>query len=187
MSAGVVDDRSLLRLMPALFVLIWSTGFVVARFGMPHAPPIGFLAWRYALSVLAFLVWITLARAPWPRTRVQWAHLAVTGILMHAGYLGGVWAAVKAGLGAGMVALVVGLQPVLTAMWMSSWGGQRIAPSGHRHRSGMSRGAADADSNPRSAGDRRHDTDRQTGIQQYRALLDVRFDKRRDAARIPAQ
>ncbi len=128
MSAGAVDDRSLLRLMPALFVLIWSTGFVVARFGMPHAPPMGFLAWRYALSVLVFLVWIALARAPWPRMRMQWAHLAVTGCLMHAGYLGGVWAAVRLGAGAGLVALVVGLQPVLTALWMSSWGGQRIAP-----------------------------------------------------------
>ena len=105
--------------MPAVFVLIWSTGFVVARYGMPHAPPMGFLALRYALSVLAFGVWIAFARAAWPQGRVQWAHLAVAGVLMHAGYLGGVWAAVKAGIGAGTVALIVGLQPVLTALWLS--------------------------------------------------------------------
>ena len=105
--------------MPAVFVLIWSTGFIVARFGMPHAPPMGFLAMRYALSVLAFGIWIAVARAAWPRGRAQWAHLAVTGMLMHAGYLGGVWAAVKIGLGAGTVALIVGLQPVLTALWLS--------------------------------------------------------------------
>jgi drug/metabolite transporter (DMT)-like permease len=105
--------------MPAVFVLIWSTGFIVARYGMPHAPPLGFLAMRYALSVLAFGVWITAARAAWPRGRAQWAHLAVTGVLMHAGYLGGVWAAVKIGIGAGTVALIVGLQPVLTAVWLS--------------------------------------------------------------------
>jgi drug/metabolite transporter (DMT)-like permease len=105
--------------MPAMFVLIWSTGFIVARYGMPHAPPLGFLAVRYALSVLAFGVWIAFARAAWPRGRVQWAHLAITGVLMHAGYLGGVWAAVKAGIGAGTVALIVGLQPVLTALWLS--------------------------------------------------------------------
>jgi drug/metabolite transporter (DMT)-like permease len=105
--------------MPAVFVLIWSTGFIVARYGMPHAPPLGFLAVRYALSVLAFGVWIALARAAWPQGRAQWGHLAVTGVLMHAGYLGGVWAAVKSGIGAGTVALIVGLQPVLTALWLS--------------------------------------------------------------------
>jgi len=109
--------------MPALFVLVWSTGFVVARYGMPHAPPLGFLTVRYALSVLAFGAWIALLRVAWPQGRAQWGHLAVTGVLMHAGYLGGVWAAVKAGIGAGTVALIVGLQPVLTAVWLSSSGG----------------------------------------------------------------
>ena len=105
--------------MPAVFVLIWSTGFIVARFGMPHAPPLTFLSWRYALSVLCFGLWILLSRAAWPRGAAQWAHLGVTGALMHAGYLGGVWAAVKAGMGAGTIALLVGLQPVLTAVWLS--------------------------------------------------------------------
>lgn len=114
----------LVRAMPAVFVVIWSTGFIVARYGMPHAPPMKFLAVRYALSVLAFLAWALLARAGWPRDRRQFAHLAVTGILMHAGYLGGVWAAVKAGMGAGLAALLVGLQPVLTAVWIASRGGQ---------------------------------------------------------------
>lgn len=127
MSAGAVRADPLVRAMPAVFVLIWSTGFIVARYGMPHAPPLKFLALRYGLSVAAFLVWALLARAAWPRDRRQLAHLAVTGILMHAGYLGGVWAAVKAGMGAGLTALLVGLQPVLTAVWISLWGG-RVAP-----------------------------------------------------------
>ncbi|HJV62228.1 MAG TPA: DMT family transporter [Albitalea sp.] len=105
--------------MPWVFVLVWSTGFVVARLGMPHAPPLKFLSMRYALSVLCFGAWVALARAAWPRGRAQWFHLAVTGVLMHAGYLGGVWAAVKLGLGAGTVALLVGLQPVLTALWLT--------------------------------------------------------------------
>jgi drug/metabolite transporter (DMT)-like permease len=113
-------ETALLRLMPWVFVLIWSTGFVVARYGMPHAPPITFLCIRYVLSSLCFGVWIALARAPWPRDRVQWQHLAISGVLMHAGYLGGVWAAVKQGIGAGTVALLVGLQPVLTALWLSA-------------------------------------------------------------------
>jgi drug/metabolite transporter (DMT)-like permease len=104
--------------MPAVFVLIWSTGFVVARFGMPHAPPMTFLSWRYALSLACFALWIGAARVAWPRQPVQWLHLAVVGVLMHGGYLGGVWAAVKAGVAAGTAALIIGLQPVLTAVWV---------------------------------------------------------------------
>ncbi len=110
--------------MPVVFVLIWSTGFIVARFGMPLSPPMKFLAVRYALSILCFLPWIVLAKVRWPANRTQWGHLAITGILMHACYLGGVWAAVKAGMGSGLSALIVGLQPVLTAFWLSSTGGQ---------------------------------------------------------------
>ena len=113
------DHRALIRAMPWVFVLIWSTGFVVARLGMPHAPPLGFLAVRYALSGACFGAWVAFSGAAWPRDRVQWMHLAVTGVFMHAGYLGGVWLAVKAGIGAGTVSLLVGLQPVLTAIWMS--------------------------------------------------------------------
>ena len=123
------DGAALLRAMPWVFVLIWSTGFVVARLGMPHAGPMGFLAWRYGLSIVAFLLWIRWARAPWPQGRAQWAHLGVTGVLMHAGYLGGVWVAVKGGLGAGLAALVVGLQPVLTAVWMSARAGSHRVSS----------------------------------------------------------
>ena len=119
MTATSTRDR-LVQAMPPVFVLIWSTGFIVARYGMPHAPPISFLSLRYALSVLCFGAWVALSRAAWPRGRTQWLHLAVAGVLMHAGYLGGVWAAVKSGMGAGTIALLVGLQPVLTAVWVSA-------------------------------------------------------------------
>jgi drug/metabolite transporter (DMT)-like permease len=117
-------NEALIRAMPAVFVVIWSTGFVVARFGMPWAPPMSFLAWRYGLSIACFLLWIRWARAVWPKDRRQWLHLALSGVLMHAGYLGGVWAAVKAGMGAGLTSLIVGLQPVLTALWVSAMGGR---------------------------------------------------------------
>jgi len=114
-------------MLPGVFVLIWSTGFVVARYGMPHSPPLTFLTLRYALSLVCFGAWIAWARPPWPQDRAQWAHLCVVGMLIHAGYLGGVWAAVKAGIGAGTVALLVGLQPVLTALWLSLYGARRDA------------------------------------------------------------
>jgi len=113
-----------LRAMPVVFVLIWSTGFIVARYGMPYAPPLKFLAVRYAMSLVCFGVWVALAKVAWPKERAQWGHLAVTGVLMQAGYLGGVWAAVHAGMGAGLVALLVGIQPVLTAIWLSFNGGR---------------------------------------------------------------
>ncbi|MBU1361038.1 MAG: DMT family transporter [Gammaproteobacteria bacterium] len=118
-----VRSSGWLRAMPAVFVLIWSTGFIVARYGMPYAPPLKFLAVRYALSVVCFVVWVAAARVAWPARRSQWGHLAVTGVLMQAGYLGGVWAAVHAGMGSGLVALLVGIQPVLTAIWLSMRGG----------------------------------------------------------------
>lgn len=111
-----------LNAMPAVFVLIWSTGFIVARYGMPLSPPLKFLSVRFALSILCFLPWIWLAKVQWPKGRRQWGHLAATGVLMHACYLGGVWAAVKLGMGSGLAALIVGLQPVLTAIWLSSTG-----------------------------------------------------------------
>jgi drug/metabolite transporter (DMT)-like permease len=104
---------------PWVFVLIWSTGFIVARYGMPHSPPFSFLLLRYVLSIACFLLWIVWAKVPWPQTRQQWCHLCVTGILVHACYLGGVWAAVKAGMGSGLSSLVVSIQPVLTAVWLS--------------------------------------------------------------------
>ncbi len=125
--APAVQDNAWLRAMPWVFVLIWSTGFIVARYGMPHAPPQSFLAVRYALSILCFLPWIVLAGVKWPGNRTQALHLAVTGILMHAGYLGGVWAAVKAGMGSGLSSLIVGIQPVLTAIWLTSVGGQHVS------------------------------------------------------------
>ena len=105
-----------LRVMPGVFVLIWATGFIVARYGMPHAPPLKFLAVRYALTFAAFGLWAVLARVAWPSTRAQWGHLMVTGVLVQAGYLAGVWAAVRIGMGSGLVALLVGLQPVLTGV-----------------------------------------------------------------------
>ena len=114
--------------MPWVFVAVWSTGFVAARLAMPHAPPLSFLSLRYAFSLLAFGLWIRLAGVAWPRGPAQWGHLAVSGVLMHAGYLGGVWAAVRAGIPAGTVALIVGLQPLLTALWVSGRGQHRVAP-----------------------------------------------------------
>ncbi len=102
------------RAMPVLFVLLWSTGFIGAKFGLPYAPPLKFLLWRFAV-VIVLMTGIALAmRATWPRG-VQVMHVAVAGILLQAGYLGGVFAAIGIGMTAGLSALIVSLQPILTA------------------------------------------------------------------------
>jgi drug/metabolite transporter (DMT)-like permease len=112
--AAVAPSKSpWIAFMPWLFVFLWSTGFVVAKFGLPYAPPLTFLLLRFAgvLCILAPLVW--LMRAPWPVGRIP--HIAFAGILMQAGYLGGVWCAIKLGMPAGLSALIVGMQPIMTA------------------------------------------------------------------------
>lgn len=109
-----------------IFVIIWSTGFIVARYGMPHSEPMTFLTMRFA-GVLVFMLPIVLIwKAPWPN-RSQIIHIAIAGLLLQAGYLGGVWAAVKEGMSAGLSALIVGLQPVLTA-WLAAWLAERVSP-----------------------------------------------------------
>ncbi|MDB5763309.1 MAG: family transporter [Herminiimonas sp.] len=99
--------------MPFVFVLIWSTGFIVAKFGLPYAPPLTFLLLRFAGVLVALLPIVLLMRAPWPVGKIR--HIAVAGILVQAGYLSGVWCAIKLGMPAGLSALIVGMQPVLTA------------------------------------------------------------------------
>lgn len=125
-SVGPGDaDAGLGTVAPALFVVLWASGFVVARLAMPHAPPLGFLALRFAATLVVLAPLILLARAPWPDRRTA-AHLAFAGLLIHAGYLSGVWVAVSLGMSAGVSALIVNLQPVLTALWMSRSAHERI-------------------------------------------------------------
>jgi drug/metabolite transporter (DMT)-like permease len=100
-------------LMPLVFVVLWSTGFIVAKFGLPYAPPLTFLMLRFIGVLVVLGPLVLLMRAPWPHGRA-W-HIAVAGTLLQAGYVGGVWAAIQHGMPAGLAALVVGLQPVFTA------------------------------------------------------------------------
>jgi drug/metabolite transporter (DMT)-like permease len=108
------------RIYPLLFVFLWSTGFIGAKYGLPHAEPLTFLLIRY-LAVIALMTVIAFAtKAPWPKTKTQWFHIAVSGLLVHAIYLGGVFSAISKGFPAGLSSLVVGLQPLLTA-FIAGW------------------------------------------------------------------
>lgn len=102
--------------MPFLFVLLWSTGFIGARFGMPYAEPLTFLSIRYVLVIGLMGALVLATRAPWPANWRQTAHIGVTGLLVHGFYLGGVFVAISHGLPAAIAALVVGMQPLLTAL-----------------------------------------------------------------------
>ncbi len=107
-----------------IFVIIWSTGFVIARLAMPYVEPATFLFWRFA-GVLAAMTALSLVwRITWP-SRSQIKHIAIAGVLLQFGYLLGVWFAVRLGMTAGLAAIIVGLQPILTA-WFAAWVSEKV-------------------------------------------------------------
>jgi drug/metabolite transporter (DMT)-like permease len=113
------------HLIAPLFVLIWSTGFVIARLAMPYAEPATFLFWR-CLGVLAAMAAFSLAwKIHWP-SWPQIKHIAIAGSMLQFGYLWGVWFAVKLGMTAGLIAIIVGLQPILTA-WFAAWISEKVS------------------------------------------------------------
>jgi drug/metabolite transporter (DMT)-like permease len=113
--------------MPAVFVLLWSTGFIGAKFGLPYAEPFTFLALRFALLLVILGIAVPALRAPWPSIRLA-GHLAVSGLLVHAVYLVGVFGAIHRGVPSGLTALIVGLQPLLTAVVVGPVLGERVTP-----------------------------------------------------------
>jgi drug/metabolite transporter (DMT)-like permease len=113
-------------LAPALFVFLWSTGFIGARYGLPHAEPHTFLAIRFVIVIAMLAVVARWRGAPWPREPRVYLHLAVSGVLMHSTYLGGVFSAIHGGLNAGLAALIVGTQPLITAAVVGPLFGERL-------------------------------------------------------------
>jgi drug/metabolite transporter (DMT)-like permease len=111
---------------PVAFVLLWSTGFVGAEYGLPYAEPFTFLALRLALAGVLLAALAVALRAAWPANRGQAGRAGVAGLLLHAGYLGGVFFAIDSGLPASVAAVVVSLQPVLTAALATRLLGERL-------------------------------------------------------------
>jgi drug/metabolite transporter (DMT)-like permease len=114
---------------PLLFVVLWSTGFIGAKLGLPDCEPLTLLTLRYAAVLVLMGALALVTRAPWPKTAAQWVHIGVSGLLIHAVYLGGVFTAIRLGLPAGVTALVVGLQPVLTALGAGLLLRERVRPT----------------------------------------------------------
>jgi drug/metabolite transporter (DMT)-like permease len=112
--------------MPGVFVVLWSTGFIGAKFGLPDAGPATFLALRCVI-VATILGAVALAtRAPWPRSRADLFHVILAGLLLQGIYLGGVFTAISQGVEAGVSALIVGIQPLLTAALAGVFLGERV-------------------------------------------------------------
>lgn len=112
--------------MPLVFVLIWATGFIVARLVAPHVDPLTFLTIRYVLSAAVFTAIAVAVGAAWPRGVRAWRNAAVAGVLLQGVYLGGVFWAVRHGLPAGISALMAGLQPLMTALLAFPLLGERV-------------------------------------------------------------
>lgn len=125
MKPRTVEDLAVFA-APGVFVILWSSGFIGAKFGLPYAEPFTFLAARLVLVVLLLGLLIALTRPYWPG-RAGILHSALTGVLMHGLYLSGVFVALREGMPTGIIALIVGLQPVLTSTIANRWLGEPVA------------------------------------------------------------
>ncbi len=128
----------LLRLAPLIFVLLWATGFIGAKLGAPHAEPFTFLSIRFLIVVPIMVVIALIWRSKWPSSTGS-LHSLVTGALIHGCYLGGVFWAIDNGISAGASALIVGLQPITTALLAAPFLNERLTV---RHWSGLLIGLA---------------------------------------------
>ena len=126
-------------LVPAVFVLIWSTGFFISKLGLAYAPPFTILFLRFAIAALLMAATALALGSSWPRSRRQALHVAVVGVLLQTVCLGGCYSAMAVGLPAGIAALIVGLQPILIACVVGPILGERVSP---RHWLGLALGFA---------------------------------------------
>jgi drug/metabolite transporter (DMT)-like permease len=118
---------SLAQVAPFLFVFAWSTGWIVAGFSARHADPLWFLFLRFSMAAVVIALLALAMGAPWPRDRRAIGHAMMSGVLLHAIYLAGVWWAVGNGVPAGVSGIMAGLQPVMTALLAPALLGERIS------------------------------------------------------------
>ena len=112
-------------LAPALFVVLWGTGFISAKFGLPYAGPLTYLLYRFALVTALMAAVALILRVRWPQRPVAWLHLTAAGLMVHGLYLGGVFVAISRGMPAGTASMLVGMQPILTVFLARWWFGER--------------------------------------------------------------
>ena len=121
-----MNDARAAALAPSLFVVLWSTGFIAAKYGLPYAPPLTFLLYRFALVASLMAVVCAVTGARWPSQRLEYVNVAIAAWLVHGLYLGGVFVALSKGLPAGTAAMLVGLQPIATVFLARIWLGEPV-------------------------------------------------------------
>ena len=115
------------RAAPAMFVVLWSTGFIATKYVLNSAEPLTYLAIRMACVVGLMAIIVAIARPKWP-DRAGIGHSIVAGLLVHGVYLGGTAVAISHSIPAGLSALIPGLQPILTSTLANRWLGERVTP-----------------------------------------------------------
>jgi len=116
-----------LKATPILFVLLWSTGFIGAKYGLPYAEPYTFLFIRFVGVLIVLFALILLLGERWPKEPLLWLHIGIAGMLVHGLYLGAVFTAIDLGMPAGVTALIVGLQPLVTTTLARFWLSEHIS------------------------------------------------------------
>ncbi len=126
---------------PGIFLVMWSTGYVAAKFGLGYIEPLTFLALRFACVVVIMAVLFLVLRPPLPKSREEWMHLAIVGFLLQSLYFGMCYMAFKAGLAVGTLALILSLQPIIVGLVAPRWSGETV---GWRRWNGLLLGLAGA-------------------------------------------
>jgi drug/metabolite transporter (DMT)-like permease len=124
--ARVHDRRWLDTALAWYFVTVWGSGFVATKIGLQYAAPFTFLTLRFAFGLLCLIPLVLVARPRWPASRAEFGHILVAGLLMHAVNLSGSHYAQYLGMSAGIAALILSAQPLLTAMIASRWLGEAL-------------------------------------------------------------
>ncbi len=112
---------------PGAFLLMWSAGFVAARFGLDYIEPMTFLSLRFAIVVGLMAVLFAILRPPLPKTKAEWMHLAIVGFLLQAMYFGSCYMAFLSGLSVGTLALLLAMQPIVTGLIAPHWAGESVS------------------------------------------------------------
>lgn len=128
MSSSPAPARAWDALLAWYFVTVWGCGFLATKLGLQHAAPFTFLALRFAFGILCLSALVLVLRPRWPESRAEWGHVIVAGLLMHTVHLGGSHYAQYLGLSAGITAVLLSVQPLLTAIVAGRWLGERLGP-----------------------------------------------------------
>lgn len=111
---------------PGIFVALWSSGYVAAKFGLGHIEPMTFLSLRFACVVVIMAAFFLVLRPPLPKSRAEWMHLAIVGFMLQSMYFGMCYMAFTFGLSVGTLALILSLQPIIVGLVAPRWNGEAV-------------------------------------------------------------